>query len=57
MVCRADERVGVLLVGFLLTVILAAAMYANGGVATKRLVCFSHRLTGSGGENAVYLAG
>ncbi len=49
--------VGVLLVEFLLTVILAAAMYANGEVATERLVRFGHRLAGSGGENAVYLAG
>jgi predicted PurR-regulated permease PerM len=49
--------VGVLLVEFLLTVILAAAMYANGELATERLVRFGHRLAGSGGENAVYLAG
>ena len=49
--------VGVLLVEFLLTVILAAAMYANGELATARLVRFGHRLAGSGGENAVYLAG
>ena len=49
--------VGVLLVEFLLTVILAAAMYANGELASERLVRFGHRLAGSGGENAVYLAG
>ena len=49
--------VGVLFVEFLLTVILAAAMYANGELATERLVRFGHRLAGSGGENAVYLAG
>jgi predicted PurR-regulated permease PerM len=49
--------VGVLLVEFLLTVILAAAMYANGELASARLVRFGHRLAGSGGENAVYLAG
>jgi predicted PurR-regulated permease PerM len=49
--------VGVLLVEFLLTVILAAAMYANGELATARLVRFGDRLAGSGGENAVYLAG
>jgi predicted PurR-regulated permease PerM len=49
--------VGVLLVEFLLTVILAAAMYANGEAATERLVRFGHRLAGAGGENAVYLAG
>jgi predicted PurR-regulated permease PerM len=49
--------VGVLLVEFLLTVILAAAMYANGELAAQRLVRFGRRLAGSGGENAVYLAG
>jgi predicted PurR-regulated permease PerM len=49
--------VGVLLVEFLLTVILAAAMYANGEGASERLVRFGRRLAGSGGENAVRLAG
>jgi predicted PurR-regulated permease PerM len=49
--------VGVLLVEFLLTVILAAAMYANGEMATERLVRFGRRLAGAGGENAVMLAG
>ncbi len=49
--------IGVLLVEFLLTVILAAAMYANGELATERLVRFGRRLAGPGGENAVYLAG
>jgi len=49
--------VGVLLVEFLLTVILAAAMYVNGERATQRLVRFGRRLAGSGGENAVHLAG
>jgi predicted PurR-regulated permease PerM len=50
-------NIGVLLVEFLLTVILAAAMYANGEVATQRLLRFGRRLAGSGGENAVHLAG
>ena len=49
--------IGVLLVEFLLTVILAAAMYANGEFATQRLVRFGRRLAGQGGENAVFLAG
>jgi predicted PurR-regulated permease PerM len=49
--------VGVLLVEFLLTVILAASMYANGEVATQKVVRFGRRLAGPGGENAVYLAG
>jgi len=49
--------VGVLLVEFLLTVILAAAMYANGEQATARIMRFGRRLAGAGGENAVRLAG
>jgi predicted PurR-regulated permease PerM len=49
--------VGVLLVEFLLTVMLAAAMYAKGERAVERLVRFGRRLAGSGGENVVYLAG
>lgn len=50
-------NIGVLLVEFLLTVVLAAAMYANGERATERLVRFGRRLAGEGGENAVFLAG
>jgi predicted PurR-regulated permease PerM len=50
-------NVGVLLIEFLLTVILAAAMYANGELAAQRLVRFGQRLAGQGGENAVWLAG
>jgi predicted PurR-regulated permease PerM len=49
--------VGVLLVEFLLTVILAAAMYANGERATERIMRFGRRLAGERGENAVRLAG
>jgi predicted PurR-regulated permease PerM len=48
---------GVLLLQFLLTVVLAAAMYANGERAASRLVRFGRRLAGSGGETSVYLAG
>jgi predicted PurR-regulated permease PerM len=32
-------------------------MYANGELATQRLVRFGRRLAGPGGENAVFLAG
>jgi predicted PurR-regulated permease PerM len=49
-------NIGVLLIEFLLTVILAGAMYANGELATQRLIRFGWRLAGSGGENAVFLA-
>jgi predicted PurR-regulated permease PerM len=48
---------GVLLIEFLLTVILAAAMYANGELVARRLIRFGQRLGGAGGENAVWLAG
>jgi predicted PurR-regulated permease PerM len=50
-------NVGVLLVEFLLTVVLAAAMYANGERLAARLMSFGRRLAGQGGENAVHLAG
>ena len=49
--------VGVLLVEFLLTVILAAAMYANGEAASLRIMRFGRRLAGDRGESAVHLAG
>lgn len=49
--------IGVLLVEFLLTVILAAAMYTKGELATHKLLRFGQRLAGPGGEAAVYLAG
>jgi predicted PurR-regulated permease PerM len=49
--------VGVLLVEFLLTVILAAAMYAKGEHATDRILRFGRRLAGVRGEDAVHLAG
>jgi predicted PurR-regulated permease PerM len=49
--------IGGLLVEFLLTVILAAAMYAKGELATQRVVRFGRRLGGRGGEDAVHLAG
>ncbi|MGH7833052.1 MAG: AI-2E family transporter YdiK [Candidatus Binatia bacterium] len=50
-------NIGILLVEFLLTVILAGALYANGERATERLLRFGRRLAGAGGENAVQLAG
>jgi predicted PurR-regulated permease PerM len=50
-------NVGILFVEFLLTVVLAATLYANGDLATQRLVRFGQRLAGAGGENAVWLAG
>jgi predicted PurR-regulated permease PerM len=48
---------GMLLVEFLLTVVLAAMMYANGEAAADRILLFGRRLAGPRGENAVHLAG
>ena len=50
-------NIGDLLVEFLLAVIVAAAMYANGELEAQRLVRFGQRLAGPHGENAVRLAG
>jgi predicted PurR-regulated permease PerM len=49
--------VGLLVIQFLLTIMLAAGMYASGELATARLVRFGRRLGGMGGENAIWLAG
>jgi predicted PurR-regulated permease PerM len=49
--------VGLLVVQFLLTVVLAAVMYASGEVAALGTLRFGRRLAGERGENAVRLAG
>ncbi len=48
--------VGLLLLEFLLTVIIAAIMYANGETAARGAGRFARRLAGPQGENAVHLA-
>jgi len=48
---------GVLFVQFLLTLVLAALMYASGEAAAETVVRFGRRLAGERGENAVRLAG
>ncbi len=48
---------GILFVEFVLTVILAAAMYANGEFLADRVLRFGRRLEGSTGEQLVSLAG
>jgi len=48
--------IGVLLVQFLLTVIIAAILYTNGETATRGADRFARRLAGPEGENAVHLA-
>lgn len=49
--------VGLVLVEFLLTVLIAAIMYANGETAASGVRRFARRLAGAQGEDAVRLAG
>jgi predicted PurR-regulated permease PerM len=49
--------IGLLLLQFLLTVIIAAILYANGETAARGADRFARRLAGVQGENAVHLAG
>jgi predicted PurR-regulated permease PerM len=49
--------IGLLLVNFLLTVIIAAILYANGETAASAVGRFARWLSGARGENAVHLAG
>lgn len=49
--------VGVLLLQFLLTVLIAAVMYAHGEDATRQVRLFARRLAGERGDGAVVLAG
>lgn len=48
---------GVIVVQFLLTVILAAILYANGEAAARMVLAFGRRLAGERGANIVQLAG
>jgi predicted PurR-regulated permease PerM len=49
--------VGALTLQFLLTVVVAAVMYAQGETAANKVRHFGHRLGGERGEDAVVLAG
>ena len=49
--------IAVLLLQFLLTVIIAAILYANGETAARAADRFAQRLAGAEGEMAVHLAG
>jgi predicted PurR-regulated permease PerM len=49
--------VGLLLVQFLLTVIIAAILYANGEIVARGADRFARRLVGSRGESMLHLAG
>jgi predicted PurR-regulated permease PerM len=49
--------VGALTLQFLLTVVVAAVMYAQGEAAATKVRRFGHRLGGERGEDAVVLAG
>jgi predicted PurR-regulated permease PerM len=50
-------NIGIVFVEILLTIVLAATLYAKGELATRRLLRFGQRLAGAGGEIAVWLAG
>ncbi len=50
-------NVGVLLLQFLLTVLIAAVMYAQGEEAARQVRLFARRLGGEQGDGAVVLAG
>ena len=50
-------NVGVLVLQFLLTVLIAAVMYAHGEEAARQVRLFAQRLAGERGDNAVVLAG
>jgi predicted PurR-regulated permease PerM len=50
-------NVGVLVLQFLLTLLLAAVMYAHGEEAARQVRLFAHRLAGERGDGAVLLAG
>lgn len=49
--------VGLVLLQFLLTVVIAAIMYVSGEDAANGLLAFGRRLAGERGENAIRLAG
>jgi predicted PurR-regulated permease PerM len=49
--------VGLIIVQFMLTVIIAAVMYGGGETAAKGLLMLGHRLAGERGEAAIRLAG
>ncbi len=49
--------IGLLLVNFLLTVTIAAILYANGETAARAADLFAWRIAGPRGQNAVHLAG
>lgn len=53
----AAGSVGVVVIEFLLTVVIAAIMYAQGEAARDGLIRFGRRLAGERGENVVQLAG
>jgi predicted PurR-regulated permease PerM len=49
-------NLGLLLVQFLLTTMIAAILYANGETAARATLTFAHRLAGPAGEKAMHLA-
>src|ERR1700757_3105485 len=56
-VASALGRVGIFVIEFLLTVVIAAILYAQGEAARDSLIRFGRRLAGDRGQKVVVLAG
>lgn len=56
-VASAAGSLGGMFIQFLLTTVIAAAMYAGGEQAAAKMVLFGRRLAGDRGEKGVHLAG
>ena len=56
-VASAFGRVGIFVIEFLLTVVIAAILYAQGEAARDSLIRFGRRLAGDRGQKVVVLAG
>jgi predicted PurR-regulated permease PerM len=48
---------GAVTVHFLLTIVIAAILYANGELTAKGILAFAHRIGGERGERTIHLAG
>ena len=55
-VVNQAENFGMIIVNSLVTIVIAAVMYANGEVAAEGACRFARRIAGEQGENAVILA-
>jgi predicted PurR-regulated permease PerM len=56
-IASAAGSLGSMFVQFLLTTVIAAALYARGELAGAKMILFGRRLAGERGETAIHLAG